>query len=241
MLERGLAFLTRDGSLESAERYLSGNMRAKLHDAEALAEGDSRYRRNMEALKAVVPADIPADEIKVRLGGRTPGARRDSALQPAGGRALRGDQRRLCAQPPGEPLHLGHERPALCWLAAEHSGNGPEQPHHRRLADGGRFPGDGSPGHGCGPGEAGAGAERVPDLAVEGRGTPGGAGRPGRRGFETESATVGGWTLEMFGTYPKEGQSFDYENLTVTVLKMDGLRVEKVLVQVHPEKKDDGD
>ena len=57
--------------------------------------------------------------------------------------------------------------------------------------------------------------------------------------FETESATVGGWTLEIFGTYPKEGQSFDYENLTVTVLKMDGLRVEKVLVQVHPEKKDD--
>ena len=57
--------------------------------------------------------------------------------------------------------------------------------------------------------------------------------------FETESATVGGWTLEMFGTYPQEGQSFKYENLTVTVLKMDGLRVEKVLVQVHPEKKDD--
>lgn len=57
--------------------------------------------------------------------------------------------------------------------------------------------------------------------------------------FETESATVGGWTLEMFGTYPQEGQSFEYENLTVTVLKMDGLRVEKILVQVHPEKKDD--
>ena len=59
--------------------------------------------------------------------------------------------------------------------------------------------------------------------------------------FETESATVGGWTLEMFGTYPQEGQSFDYENLTVTVLKMDGLRVEKVLVQVHPERKDEED
>ena len=59
--------------------------------------------------------------------------------------------------------------------------------------------------------------------------------------FETESATVGGWTLEMFGTYPQEGQSFKYENLTVTVLKMDGLRVEKVLVQVHPERKDEED
>ena len=122
MLERGLAFLTRDGSPESAERYLSGNVRAKLHDAESLEEGDGRYRRNVEALKAVVPAD----KIKVRLGGRTPGTRRDSALQPAGGQVLRGDQRRLCAQPPGESLHLGHERPALCGRAAEHSGNGPE-------------------------------------------------------------------------------------------------------------------
>lgn len=68
LLERGLAFLTRDGGLESAEQYLSGNVRAKLRDAEALAEADSRYQRNVEALKAVVPADIPADEIKVRLG-----------------------------------------------------------------------------------------------------------------------------------------------------------------------------
>ena len=59
--------------------------------------------------------------------------------------------------------------------------------------------------------------------------------------FETESATVGGWTLEKFGTYPQEGQSFQYKNLTVTVLKMDGLRVEKVLVQVHPEKEDGED
>ena len=58
---------------------------------------------------------------------------------------------------------------------------------------------------------------------------------------DAESNTVGGWTLEMFGTYPQEGQSFKYENLTVTVLKMDGLRVEKVLVQVHPERKDEED
>jgi CBS domain containing-hemolysin-like protein len=53
--------------------------------------------------------------------------------------------------------------------------------------------------------------------------------------FETDSATVGGWTLEMFGSFPKEGDSFTFENLQVTVLKMDGLRVEKVLVRVLPE------
>lgn len=56
-------------------------------------------------------------------------------------------------------------------------------------------------------------------------------------GFETESSTVGGWTLERFGAYPHEGESFVFdefdETITVTVLKMDGLRVEKVLVRVE--------
>lgn len=51
--------------------------------------------------------------------------------------------------------------------------------------------------------------------------------------FDFESETVGGWTIEMFGSFPKAGDSFEYENFTVTVLEMDGLRVEKVLVKVH--------
>ena len=51
-------------------------------------------------------------------------------------------------------------------------------------------------------------------------------------GFETESSTVGGWVLERFGTFPEAGQSVDWEDfMTVTVLKMDGLRVDKILVQ----------
>ncbi|MBR2880391.1 MAG: HlyC/CorC family transporter [Oscillospiraceae bacterium] len=49
--------------------------------------------------------------------------------------------------------------------------------------------------------------------------------------FETESSTVGGWTLEMFGAFPNEGDSFEYENLTVTVLRMDGFRVERVRIK----------
>ena len=48
--------------------------------------------------------------------------------------------------------------------------------------------------------------------------------------FETESATVGGWTLEQFGSFPEEGSMLRWENLTLTVLKMDGLRVEKILI-----------
>lgn len=56
--------------------------------------------------------------------------------------------------------------------------------------------------------------------------------------LDTDSATVGGWTIERFGAFPKLGDSFCYENLTVTVLAMDGLRVEKVLVEVTPEEAD---
>ena len=58
--------------------------------------------------------------------------------------------------------------------------------------------------------------------------------------FETESSTVGGWTLEMFGSWPQEGESFTLDGLTVTVLKMDGLRVERVLVRKE-EKPDEGE
>ena len=53
--------------------------------------------------------------------------------------------------------------------------------------------------------------------------------------FETESSTAGGWALEQFGAFPKEGDSFDWEGLHVTVLAMDGLRVEKLLVEKAPE------
>ena len=68
MLDRGLAYRNRNGDLETAEQYLSGNVRAKLRDAEALADGDADYKRNVEALRKVIPEDIPAEEIKVRLG-----------------------------------------------------------------------------------------------------------------------------------------------------------------------------
>ena len=53
--------------------------------------------------------------------------------------------------------------------------------------------------------------------------------------FEADSETVGGWTIEMFGAFPKPGDSFRYENMSVTVLEMDGLRVEKVLVKLLPQ------
>ena len=50
--------------------------------------------------------------------------------------------------------------------------------------------------------------------------------------FDTDSATVGGWCIEMLGHFPEPGESFEYENLNVTVDEMDGLRVSKVNVRV---------
>lgn len=69
ILERGLAFKDRDGEIVPAQVYLSGNVRKKLRDAEALAASDPSYKRNVKALKEVIPKDIPPSEIKV-----TPGA-----------------------------------------------------------------------------------------------------------------------------------------------------------------------
>ena len=68
MLDRELAYLDRNGNLQTAEQYLSGNVRAKLKDAEALAEGNPDYKRNVEALKRIIPADIAPEDINVRLG-----------------------------------------------------------------------------------------------------------------------------------------------------------------------------
>ena len=52
--------------------------------------------------------------------------------------------------------------------------------------------------------------------------------------FEGESETVGGFAVESFGAFPEAGDSFVFENLKITVLSMDGHRVEKLLVQRIP-------
>ncbi|MCD7903552.1 MAG: hypothetical protein LUF91_07355 [Oscillospiraceae bacterium] len=57
--------------------------------------------------------------------------------------------------------------------------------------------------------------------------------------FETESSTVGGWALERFGTFLEAGEQTVWQNLTVTILKMDGLRVEKLLVTPAAPAEDD--
>jgi len=55
--------------------------------------------------------------------------------------------------------------------------------------------------------------------------------------FESESDTVGGWTVERFGVFPNAGDSFEYDGIKITVIAMDGRRVEKVLVRL-PDRED---
>ena len=68
LLDSRAVFKDRDGELETAERYLSGNVRAKLRDAQALAAMDPEYEKNVEALKQVIPRDIPYQDIYVTPG-----------------------------------------------------------------------------------------------------------------------------------------------------------------------------
>ncbi|HVX23325.1 MAG TPA: hypothetical protein VHB02_18435 [Acidimicrobiales bacterium] len=51
-----------------AEEYLSGNVRVKLREAESAAADDHRFARNVEALTAVIPRDVTADELQGTLG-----------------------------------------------------------------------------------------------------------------------------------------------------------------------------
>ena len=68
LLESRQAFKNRDGQLETAEVYLSGNVRAKLRDAEAMVPMDADYQKNVEALQAVVPEDVGYQDIFVNPG-----------------------------------------------------------------------------------------------------------------------------------------------------------------------------
>lgn len=53
---------------QTADEYLSGNVRRKLRLAEKAAEQDNAYQINVEALRAAQPKDLDASEIEVRLG-----------------------------------------------------------------------------------------------------------------------------------------------------------------------------
>ena len=66
---KGMIFLNpQTKQWETEDQYLSGNVREKLVAADSASVADARFRENVEALKSVQPADLPATEIDVRLG-----------------------------------------------------------------------------------------------------------------------------------------------------------------------------
>lgn len=49
--------------------------------------------------------------------------------------------------------------------------------------------------------------------------------------FESEYTTVGGWCTEILEKFPEKDDTFVFSNLIITILEMDGVRVEKVKVE----------
>ena len=64
----GVAFEDPRGGWETAENYLSGNVRKKLLEAREAAQVDERYAPNVPALEKVQPEDVPMEMISVKLG-----------------------------------------------------------------------------------------------------------------------------------------------------------------------------
>jgi len=58
--------------------------------------------------------------------------------------------------------------------------------------------------------------------------------------LETDSATVGGWTMEKYGSFPAAGDHVISAGLKATVLAMDedGRRVERVLIEKLPQEEE---
>lgn len=49
-----------------------------------------------------------------------------------------------------------------------------------------------------------------------------------------DNATVNGWVLDNLGKIPEVGDSFEYENLSVKIIKTDGKRASEIEVKVNP-------
>ena len=55
---------------ETVDAYLSGDVKTKLEQARAAAKEDATLQRNVDALEAVQPKDIPFEDISIRMGAR---------------------------------------------------------------------------------------------------------------------------------------------------------------------------
>ncbi len=65
---KGVVYETPSGEWQTADEYLSGNVRAKLQEARDAAALDSRFADHVAALEAVQPEDLGPKDIDARLG-----------------------------------------------------------------------------------------------------------------------------------------------------------------------------
>ena len=57
--------------------------------------------------------------------------------------------------------------------------------------------------------------------------------------FDGDFATVSGWVMHTLEGEVEEGDTFDYEELRITVLEFDERRIEKIAVEILPEPDED--
>ena len=58
--------------------------------------------------------------------------------------------------------------------------------------------------------------------------------------FELDSATIGGWAQTMLDGEAEEGSEFSFENLNITILQVDGIRIERLAVEIMiPDDEDE--
>ncbi len=69
MIKENLAFVTPNGNWQTKEKYINGNIAAKLDEArEALAYGNKDMEKNIKALEDVLPERIPMNAVTVGFG-----------------------------------------------------------------------------------------------------------------------------------------------------------------------------
>ncbi|WP_447294866.1 PLxRFG domain-containing protein [Acinetobacter baumannii] len=69
LISKGAVYVLPNGDIMPSDMYLSGNVRQKLEEAQnAVAEGNTDLQRNVDALKEIIPEDIPYFNIEAKMG-----------------------------------------------------------------------------------------------------------------------------------------------------------------------------
>lgn len=68
LIKDNAVFETLNGDIVPHNVYLSGNVRQKLREAQAMARMDKKFQRNVDALKKVIPEDLTSTEINMTVG-----------------------------------------------------------------------------------------------------------------------------------------------------------------------------